>query len=638
MWDEKKRIRMWKKGKIWIFGAVTSLLFMGGGLTAQAESDFSEDEPTSELTSLAENKTDVDTQNFEASEAPVTYTVEKQNEVVSTEETQDSLTESPNSVVDDENENTGNIQEPVKANTINDLKAEEIQEQINTIKAFSLTENKFLSIDEIKKFEPDVSSSVLTNAYIISNEAAKNFVIPEALGWTDIQVSRVLLKIKEDGYYVMGYNGVTGKAVVIEYDSNGQLVSFKEINENELWAVTDITNLSDVTVHKDNMTDEAWETRFSLTKDPITDMLIFTVQNLALSESNPNSSSYGMGPSINLIVREPLGEGTVRVTVTVYDKSGNAVDVIDLGNVTKTNYSELTNAVNEIRASYLSSHPDYFLLTDYITTNDGVIILTPQGYYTPGTYFQGNDTQYTILSLKGTHNSINIYSGIKKLLLGNNLSLTQEIVLRDGSIVTYADLLEAIKNCSSYDGSADSYQVHDTNGDGIIDLDDYGRLGWTLQNSAYVDAEGNKVFGINYWYLCPPNGHIEGNFLNEHETTDLALSADFTYYGNMSLYTFKASETYWTIQGRLQGLPKGYAAGNHVHFEVAPINKTDDKKNNKDEIIKTSEKISEKTPLIKEQSLLPKTNESKQFSYTIIGSLLVLVFSGILVCEKFKEN
>ena len=174
--------------------------------------------------------------------------------------------------------------------------------------------NRFLSLDQIKASDTDVSSSVIINAYIISGEAASSFHIPDSLGWQDIQISRAILKLDESGYYVMGYNGVTGKAVILEYDQEGGFIGYHEVTEAEGWVTTEITNLPDVTQHQSSMSDQAWETHFSLTRDPLTEMLIFSAQNLALTST---ATSYGMGPTISLVVRESLSEGTVRVTVDV---------------------------------------------------------------------------------------------------------------------------------------------------------------------------------------------------------------------------------------------------------------------------------------------------------------------------------
>ncbi len=649
---EKNCIRMWKKGKHWVFGVTTiGLLFLG---TTTVSGKVLADETAQAIVTTEISDTDSNLVELETSsgteEQDVTTTlndnftqeetVPKESDVaiVNDESVSDVVEDTMLEQVTDEQEEddivtTGSLESKAElAQTVTLLDTEKT----------TTSSNRFLSLDQIKASDTDVSSSVIINAYIISGEAASSFHIPDSLGWQDIQISRAILKLDESGYYVMGYNGVTGKAVILEYDQEGGFIGYHEVTEAEGWVTTEITNLPDVTQHQSSMSDQAWETHFSLTRDPLTEMLIFSAQNLALTST---ATSYGMGPTISLVVRESLSEGTVRVTVDVLDSFENVIKTIELGYITKTNYADLTNAANAIRAEYLEAHPEYHLVTNYITTNDGVIVLTPEGYYNPGTYLQGNDTQYTIQFIKGTYQGETIYSGVKKLFLGNDLLLDDLIVLRDGTQVSYSELLAMINSESGlYSAQVDSYMVTDTDGDGDIDLDDYGRVGWTLQKSAYVDYEGNKVYGLDYWYLCPPSGHLDGDFTNEHEDMALTISADFSYYGYMTLYTWNKTDSYWTINGRLYGVPKGYAAGNHVHFTVAPAGAAVVPDSpTKPQVTEKTQSINDSVLLpvnqeVQRQSILPITGDSQSSSMTIIGIASLLIAGSFSLWKKGRKN
>ena len=649
---EKNCIRMWKKGKHWVFGVTTiGLLFLG---TTTVSGKVLADETAQAIVTTEISDTDSNLVELETSsgteEQDVTTTL---NDNFTQEETVPK--ESDIAIVNDESvsdvvedtmlEQVTDEQEEDDIVTTGSLESKaELAQTVTLLDTEKTTtsSNRFLSLDQIKASDTDVSSSVIINAYIISGEAASSFHIPDSLGWQDIQISRAILKLDESGYYVMGYNGVTGKAVILEYDQEGGFIGYHEVTEAEGWVTTEITNLPDVTQHQSSMSDQAWETHFSLTRDPLTEMLIFSAQNLALTST---ATSYGMGPTISLVVRESLSEGTVRVTVDVLDSFENVIKTIELGYITKTNYADLTNAANAIRAEYLEAHPEYHLVTNYITTNDGVIVLTPEGYYNPGTYLQGNDTQYTIQFIKGTYQGETIYSGVKKLFLGNDLLLDDLIVLRDGTQVSYSELLAMINSESGlYSAQVDSYMVTDTDGDGDIDLDDYGRVGWTLQKSAYVDYEGNKVYGLDYWYLCPPSGHLDGDFTNEHEDMALTISADFSYYGYMTLYTWNKTDSYWTIYGRLYGVPKGYAAGNHVHFTVAPAGAAVVPDSpTKPQVTEKTQSINDSVLLpvnqeVQRQSILPITGDSQSSSMTIIGIASLLIAGSFSLWKKGRKN
>ena len=649
---EKNCIRMWKKGKHWVFGVTTiGLLFLG---TTTVSGKVLADETAQAIVTTEISDTDSNLVELETSsgteEQDVTTTL---NDNFTQEETVPK--ESDIAIVNDESvsdvvedtmlEQVTDEQEEDDIVTTGSLESKaELAQTVTLLDTEKTTtsSNRFLSLDQIKASDTDVSSSVIINAYIISGEAASSFHIPDSLGWQDIQISRAILKLDESGYYVMGYNGVTGKAVILEYDQEGGFIGYHEVTEAEGWVTTEITNLPDVTQHQSSMSDQAWETHFSLTRDPLTEMLIFSAQNLALTST---ATSYGMGPTISLVVRESLSEGTVRVTVDVLDSFENVIKTIELGYITKTNYADLTNAANAIRAEYLEAHPEYHLVTNYITTNDGVIVLTPEGYYNPGTYLQGNDTQYTIQFIKGTYQGETIYSGVKKLFLGNDLLLDDLIVLRDGTQVSYSELLAMINSESGlYSAQVDSYMVTDTDGDGDIDLDDYGRVGWTLQKSAYVDYEGNKVYGLDYWYLCPPSGHLDGDFTNEHEDMALTISADFSYYGYMTLYTWNKTDSYWTINGRLYGVPKGYAAGNHVHFTVAPAGAAVVPDSpTKPQVTEKTQSINDSVLLpvnqeVQRQSILPITGDSQSSSMTIIGIASLLIAGSFSLWKKGRKN
>ena len=159
-----------------------------------------------------------------------------------------------------------------------------------------------------------------------------------------------------------------------------------------------------------------------------------------------------------------------------------------------------------------------------------------------------------------------------------------------------------------------------------------------------MDYEGNKVYGLDYWYLCPPSGHLDGDFTNEHEDMALTISADFSYYGYMTLYTWNKTDSYWTINGRLYGVPKGYAAGNHVHFTVAPAGAAVVPDSpTKPQVTEKTQSINDSVLLpvnqeVQRQSILPITGDSQSSSMTIIGIASLLIAGSFSLWKKGRKN